>query len=94
MDLLWTETLVGVTGGLAVFGVAALFLGKVATEKIADTATTLVEDRLRRAEESHKSVVAFASAVDTDLRTRRIPIYTELWRRPACCRCGPGRTKT
>jgi hypothetical protein len=59
--------------------VAALFLGKVVTEKMADTATKLVEVRLKRAEELHKSPLAFTSVVDTDLRTRRIPVYAELW---------------
>ena len=75
----WTEILGGATGGLAVLIVAALLLGKVVTEKIADAATKLVEDRLRRAEELHKSALAFASAVDTDLRAKRIPLYAELW---------------
>jgi hypothetical protein len=75
----WTEILGGVTGGLAVLIVAALFLGRVVTEKIADGATKLVESRLRRSEELHRSSVAFASAVDTDLRTKRIPVYAELW---------------
>jgi hypothetical protein len=43
MDMPWTEILGGATGGLAVLIVGALFLGKVVTEKIADTATKLLE---------------------------------------------------
>lgn len=89
----WTEILGGATGGLAVLIVAALFLGKVVTEKIADTATKLVEDRLRRAEELHKSSLAFVSAVDTDLRTKRIPVYAELWEKTGVLPMWPWNTE-
>lgn len=89
----WTEILGGATGGLAVLVVAALFLGKVVTEKIADTATKLVEDRLRRAEELYKSSVAFVSAVDTDLRTRRIDVYAELWEKTGLLPMWPWNTE-
>ena len=89
----WTEILGGATGGLAVLIVAALFLGKVVTEKIADTATKLVEGRLKRAEELHKSSLAFASVVDTDLRTRRIPLYAELWEKTGLLPMWPWNTE-
>jgi hypothetical protein len=93
MNMPWTEILGGATGGLAVLVVTALFLGKVVTEKIADTATKLVEDRLRRAEELHKSSVAFVSAVDTDLRTKRIPVYAELWEKTGLLPMWPWNTE-
>jgi hypothetical protein len=79
MNMPWTEMLGGATGGLAILIVAALFLGKVITKTISNTAIKIVEDRLKRAEEMHKSMVAFASAVDIDLRAKRIPVYKELW---------------
>ncbi len=34
---------------------------------------------LKTIEELNKSTLAFTSAVDTDLRTRRIEVYSELW---------------
>ncbi|MBK8211548.1 MAG: hypothetical protein IPK78_17975 [Rhodospirillales bacterium] len=68
----------GIGGGAAVLA-TALFLGKTVTEKIADGATKVVESRLRRIEDRNKTTFAFASAVDTDLRTRRIAVYAELW---------------
>jgi hypothetical protein len=89
----WTEILGGATGGLAVLIVFALFLGKVITEKMADTATKLVDGRLKRAEELHKSSLAFASVVDTDLRTRRIPVYAELWQKTGLLPMWPWNTE-
>src|SRR5713101_6421515 len=93
MDMPWTEILGGATGGLAVLIVSALFLGKVITEKMADTATKLVEGRVKRAEELHKSSLAFASVVDTDLRTRRIPVYAELWEKTGLLPMWPWNTE-
>lgn len=75
----WTEILGGATGGLAVGIIAALFLGKVISEKAADTVAKLLEERLRRAAVIQKASLAFASVIDTDLRTRRILVYAELW---------------
>lgn len=75
----WTEILGGATGGLAAVIIAALFVGKLISEKMADTATKLLEGRLKRAEEIQKTSLAFSSVIDTDLRTRRIPVYAELW---------------
>jgi hypothetical protein len=46
---------------------------------MADTATKLLEGRLKRTEEIQKASLAFASVIDTDLRTRRISVYAELW---------------
>ena len=89
----WTEILGGATGGVAVLIVAALFLGKVVTERMADTATKLVEDRLRRAEELHRSSLAFLSSVDTDLRTKRIPVYAELWEKTGVLPMWPWNTE-
>jgi hypothetical protein len=34
---------------------------------------------LNRMEEGYKTSLSFGSAIDTDLRTRRIPVYGELW---------------
>jgi hypothetical protein len=93
MDMPWTEILGGATGGLAVLIVAALFLGKVVAEKVADTATKLVEGRLKRAEEVHRSALAFASLVDTDLRTRRIRVYSELWAKTGLLPMWPWNTE-
>ncbi len=93
MDMPWTEILGGATGGLAVVVVVALFLGKVATEKIADAATKLVEERLKRAEELHKSLVAFTSSVDIDLREKRIPVYAELWEKTGLLPMWPWNTE-
>jgi hypothetical protein len=45
----WTEILGGATGGLAVLIIAALFLGKLISENMADAAAKLVEARLKRA---------------------------------------------
>jgi hypothetical protein len=38
---------------------------------------------LTRVEEQYKSSIAFSGIVDTDLRTRRIPMYAELWEKTA-----------
>jgi hypothetical protein len=35
---------------------------------------------LKRVEEEHKTSLAFASAIDADLRTQRIPVYLKLWK--------------
>lgn len=93
MGLPWKEILGGATGSTVVIIVAALFLGKLVAKKIADTATMLIEDRLRRANELHKSSVAFASAVDTDLRTRRIAVYAELWEKTGLLSKWPRNTE-
>jgi len=77
-------------GGLAGVAAGALFLGKLVAEKSADAVLKRFESSLKRAEEEHKSSLnrveeghrtslAFGSAIDTDLRTRRIPVYGELW---------------
>lgn len=76
----WNEILGGATGGLAVVIIAALFLGKLISEKMADAATKLLEGRLKRAEEIQRASLAFATVIDTDLRTRRIPVYADLWK--------------
>lgn len=89
----WTEILGGATGGLAILIVAALFLGKLATEKIAATVDKLMEGRLKRAEELHKASVAFASLIDTDLRTRRFPVYAELWEKTGLLPMWPWNTE-
>jgi hypothetical protein len=48
---------------------------------------------LKRAEEVQKSIVAFASAIDTDLRTRRIPLYAELWEKTGLLPMWPWNTE-
>jgi hypothetical protein len=89
----WTEILGGATGGVAAIVVAALFLGKLISEKMADTAAKLVEARLKRAEELQKATLAFAGVVDTDLRTRRIPVYAELWEKTGLLPMWPWNTE-
>lgn len=88
----WTEILGGATGGLAIALLVAFYLGKVALERIADAATRLVDDRLRRAEEVHRTAVAFTSSLDTALRERRIPVYAELWERTGLLPMWPRNT--
>jgi hypothetical protein len=89
----WTEILGGATSGLAALVVVALFLGKLLSEKMADTAMRLVDGRLKRAEESLKASMAFAGAVDTDLRTKRIPVYAELWEKTGLLPMWPWNTE-
>jgi hypothetical protein len=89
----WSEILGGATGGLAALIVAALFIGRVVSEKLADTAAKLVEARLRRAEELQKASIAFAGVVDTDLRTRRITVYAELWEKTGLLPMWPWNTE-
>jgi hypothetical protein len=48
---------------------------------------------LKRGEELQKSAVAFASAIDTDLRTRRISIYAELWEKTGLLPMWPWNTE-
>ena len=77
-------------GGVAGIVAGALFLGKLVAEKSADAALKRFESSLKRAEDEHRSSLnrleegyrtslSFGSAIDTDLRTRRIPVYGELW---------------
>jgi hypothetical protein len=89
----WAEILGGATGGLAVLIVAGLFLGKLISEKMADSAAKLVEARLKRAEELHKASLAFAAVIDTDLRTRRIAVYAELWEKTGVLPMWPWNTE-
>ena len=48
---------------------------------------------LKRSEELHKSALAFATAIDTDLRTKRIPVYAELWERTGVLPMWPWNTE-
>ena len=48
---------------------------------------------LRRAEELQRSAAAFSLEIDTDLRARRIPIYTELWEKTGLLPMWPWNTK-
>lgn len=89
----WTEILGGATGGLAVLIITALFLGKLISEKLADAAAKLVEARLKRAEEIQKASLALAGVIDTDLRTRRIPLYAELWEKTGLLPMWPWNTE-
>lgn len=76
----WDAILGGATGGAAVAIVVGVLFLKSLTEKVVDAAQARFESSLKRAEELHRSTVALAASVDTDLRTRRIDAYTELWR--------------
>lgn len=77
----WEAILGGATGGVAVAIVLAVLFVKSLTEKIVDAAQKRFESALKRAEELHKSTLAMASTVDTDLRGRRITVYAELWKK-------------
>ena len=75
----WDKILVGVSGATAVVAVLVVLFLKAAVEKSVEAAGKRFESALKRAEEFHRSTLAFAAAVDTDLRQRRIPVYAELW---------------
>jgi hypothetical protein len=77
----WQAILSGATGGVAVAIVLAVLFVTSLTQKIVDAAQKRFESALKRAEELHKSTLAMASTVDTDLRGRRITAYTELWKK-------------
>jgi len=77
----WEVILGGATGGVAVAIVLTVLFVKLVAEKIIDAAQKRFESALKRAEELHKSTLAMASTVDTDLRGRRITAYAELWKK-------------
>lgn len=77
----WEAILGGATGGVAVAIVVAVLFLKSVTEKMVEAAQKRFESALKRAEELHKSTLAMATTVDTDLRGRRITVYSELWKK-------------
>jgi len=77
----WQAILGGATGGLAVVIVVAVIFIKSLTEKLIEGAERRFESALKRAEELQRSTLALATAVDTDLRQRRINVYVELWKK-------------
>jgi len=79
-ETLLESILGGATGGAAVAILAAVFFFKALVEKVVEGAGRRFESKLRQMETVQKSILATASIVDTDLRNRRIQVYTELWR--------------
>jgi len=77
----WQAILGGATGGLAVFIVIAVIFIKSLTEKLVEGAEKRFESALKRSEELQRSTLALATAVDTDLRQRRIDVYADLWKK-------------
>ncbi|HXH14462.1 MAG TPA: hypothetical protein VNP04_32445 [Alphaproteobacteria bacterium] len=77
----WEAILGGASGGIAVAMVVAVLFLKSLTEKLVDAAQKRFESALKRAEDLHKSALAMATTVDTDLRARRITAYSELWKK-------------
>lgn len=76
----WEAILGGATGGAAVAIMVGVLFLKSLTEKVVDAAQARFESSLKRAEELHRSTLALSASVDTDLRTRRIEAYTDLWK--------------
>src|SRR5271157_2750394 len=81
MESPWGNILGGATGGLAVIIVVAVFFFKSLSEKVVEAAEKRFESALRRAEDVHRSLLSTASTIDTDLRTHRIEVYAELWKK-------------
>jgi hypothetical protein len=77
----WEAILGGATGGVAVALVIAVILLKSLAEKLVEGAEKRFESALKRAEEAHGSLLAAAAMIDTDLRTRRIEVYADLWQK-------------
>jgi hypothetical protein len=77
----WEAILGGATGGVAFAVVIAVFFFKSVTEKLIEGAEKRFESALRRSESLHQSLLSTATTIDTDLRTHRIEVYAELWKR-------------
>lgn len=77
----WGSILGGATGGVAVAIILATFFLKSLVEKVVEGAGNRFDSALRRAEAAQSSMLATASTIDTDLRSHRIEVYTELWRK-------------
>jgi len=77
----WQAILGGATGGAAVAIVVAVFFLKSLGDKIALAAEQRFESALKRNEELHRVLLATATTVDSDLRTHRIEVYSELWKK-------------
>ena len=75
----WEAILGGATGGIAIAIVFTVLFLKLLMEKVVQVAQQRFESAMKRAEDLHKSTLATAAAVDTDLRNRRITCYSELW---------------
>lgn len=76
----WKEILGGASGGVAVVIVVSVFFLKALAEKVVAGAEKRFESALKRAEDLHKSLLAMATTIDTDLRARRFNVYAELWK--------------
>ena len=88
------EALLTVAGGSVLGALLIVLAGYVAkgvfdrgVERSAEAYRSLLAENLEthrallgRAAEEQKSVLTQAAAFDTDLRVRRIPVYTELWK--------------
>src|SRR5690242_13057309 len=59
--------------------VAAGAVSRLVAQKIADGFEQRFASALARAEELHRSTLALATSVDTDLRKYRVEVYAPLW---------------
>jgi hypothetical protein len=77
----WESILGGATGGVAAAILDAVIFFTSLTQKLVEGVQKRFESSLKRTEELHKNTIAMTMTIDTDLRGRRITVYSELWKK-------------